>query len=860
MLATIALVCTIATTVIQLGTLAAGAAALLYSPSIAGLIADAGIFDIPFINGISYFVAGLGYARGVAYLLAQLFCVIGLVWNAFKLWAGAEQIKKTVISIGARLIIFSFVFNWYASITMNLLGIGTGIGEMICGGKVKASEMYDSITNTIFSVVEGYDAAEMANFNILKNKTISNQQFDTLLNNLANGQKRMTFAEREALKQQYGIKTVDYIPTAEQDLATNDAYDRLLTILKNKMALLQQSGKNELSKEYMAEHAAEMERGVDYDVDYYKDSDGKTQVRYYKLGNLNESYNSTLARFNIIAKFFGLGAVNKKTGETEQLTKDMVNNQLYSIDLAECKKRVADWFSGLWLDFSKKEVTFAYGNKIKDKMTLDNTKTIAGFNPQYLSPGAIVKIGSLLAELLRHADDTRAFEGSKFGGFKIFWYDIISFVVWLINMLVVEFTTVFLAIDYIMMILEYHIVTTISYIFLPLMLFDGTRQYAMKLVGTFMGFFVRILVFTVIFYFCLDTYLQMLLSQFTGLTDPGATQSFSYILLSSFICLILTHKVPQIAQTILSGSPSMGAGDAVQAMRGALHGGMMGVRGGMRARNAVAGGLTKGVQAGGRVAANGAIAGKGGKMAYNKAVEAARAAGTTDEAELKQIGNSAKDSWLHSNGMSTGQRMSRFVGNLASQAAFGIKDNFDDMKIGAGIGKGRGTSDHQKLTVRNMMDGVKESLSDKNSSESQPSSEASKAAEQKPIGKAEGKAAVRAGDTGAKSPDYPETAQGGSSGMTGSGTGGAGSAAGGTEAAQKKPQPDSKRSSYTPPAQATQGGGSTQKPASNGVAKQQSGNTAQKPSGSRPKSSATPKHPQSGGKPYSRKSGNGRRK
>lgn len=427
-------------------------------------------------------------------------------------------------------------------------------------------------------------------------------------------------------------------------------------------------------------------------------------------------------------------------------------------------------------------------------------------------------------------------------------------------MLVVEFTTVFLAIDYIMMILEYHIVTTISYIFLPLMLFDGTRQYAMKLVGTFMGFFVRILVFTVIFYFCLDTYLQMLLSQFTGLTDPGATQSFSYILLSSFICLILTHKVPQIAQTILSGSPSMGAGDAVQAMRGALHGGMMGVRGGMRARNAVAGGLTKGVQAGGRVAANGAIAGKGGKMAYNKAVEAARAAGTTDEAELKQIGNSAKDSWLHSNGMSTGQRMSRFVGNLASQAAFGIKDNFDDMKIGAGIGKGRGTSDHQKLTVRNMMDGVKESLSDKNSSESQPSSEASKAAEQKPIGKAEGKAAVRAGDTGAKSPDYPETAQGGSSGMTGSGTGGAGSAAGGTEAAQKKPQPDSKRSSYTPPAQATQGGGSTQKPASNGVAKQQSGNTAQKPSGSRPKSSATPKHPQSGGKPYSRKSGNGRRK
>lgn len=850
MMTAIFIASTIATLVIQAGVLF-GAGLLLYNaPSIAGLVADKGVFDIPFINGIEYFVSGLAYAKVVAFILAQLFCIIGLVWNAFKLWAGAAQIKKTVIDIGARLIIFSFVFTWYASITMNLLGIGTGIGEMICGGKEKAVSKYSDIVNIVTTQIESYDYAEMANFNILKNKNISEKQFNKLYKNLESASEKSKDAIKKELETNYNIKVISNKEAKEDlDFQRDDAVERLNVLLKNKMALMQQAGTNELT-------AAQVQEGKEKygwieNKDYVRETiyvDGTTiptDTRFYKLGDANQSYEAMVKRFATLCDFFGVKDEKGKTVTAETYKK------MSSAQQASVKDKISDWFSGLYLDFDNSKISFSYGNYSKDNMTSRNASSIAGFNPQYISPGAIVKLSTLCAELIRGGDDTREFNHNE-----PLWMDFLDFIIWVIEMLLITFSGVLIAIDYIIMILEYHIVTTISYIFLPLMLFEGTRQYAIKLVGTFISFFVRVVTFMAIFYYCIDTYMNMLYSQFAGLTDPGSVKSFSYVILSLIICLMLIQKAPQLAQTILSGSPSLSSGDLARTGRGLANGARMGIG----ATRKVMDKATAGSRAVNRAAMNTAAGMEGGNKAKSEAIKNAKKSGITDGEELRKIGKSAKDSWLKDNGMNTKQQLSRFVGNLASQNAFGIKDNFDDMKIGAGIGKGQGTSDQHKLTVRNMKDNINKSFEDKNSSESQPSSEASKAAEQKPIGKAEGKAAVRAGDTGAKSPDYPETAQGGSSGMTGSGSGGAGSAAGGTEATQKKPQPASKRSSYTPPAQASQGGGSTQKPASNGVAKQQSGNTAQKPSGSRPKSSATPKHPQSGGKPYSRKSGHGRRK
>lgn len=694
---TLMIISTAVTALVTVGTMVGAGALLMNSPSLVGLMADTGMFDLPFINGISYFVAGLGYAKVVAFLLAQCFCIIGLVWNAFKLWAGSAQVKKTCIDIGARLIIFTFLFNWYAAITMNLLALGTGIGEVICGGKDKASSQYEAIVDIVTSQIESYEDAEMANFSILKNKTITEKQWKKLMKSLSDSGMRKDKARQEKLKNTYKINVVSN--SSQVDAVSSDALERLEQILKNKMALVQTAGNNTLTWEEIKEGREKYgwQEGKDYALDVtYADDGTVASSRWYRIGDMNQAYDDAIKRFNTLCKFFG---VQDEKGKN--MTADTYK-KLNTAQQVTVKEKIGDWFSGLWLNIDGSNVKFSYGKAAKDYNTRANAKSISGFNPQYMSPGAIVKLGTLVAELIKGGDDTREFNKNE-----PFWMDVIDIVIWIISMLLVEFSSILIAIDYIVMILEYHIVTTISYILLPLMLFDGTKQYAMKLAGTFMAFFIRILTFTAVFYFAIDTYMQMLYSQFGGLTDPGSVQSFSHVILSCLLCIMLIKKVPQLAQTILSGSPSMGAGDAIQTARGALRGGMMGARkiAGEGFKMGRAAGKTTAMATGNTIAAS-----KGKKAASDAAIAKAKAGGETDASALKGIGKEAGDSWISHNGLGWQDRASRFFGNIGSQVAFGVKDNYSDYsrkgKV-AGIGMGEGNSTQRTSTFRDVLNAAK---------------------------------------------------------------------------------------------------------------------------------------------------------
>lgn len=730
-MATAMFIMTCVSLAIQVGTIIAAGVTVVEAPSIAGFFADTGMFDMPFVNGISYFVAGLGYAKLIAFLLAQLFCVMGLVWNAFKLWAGAAQVKKTCVEIGAKLIIFSFVYTSYVALTMNLLIIGTGIGETICGGREHAEMMYEQITSAILNQLKGYNEAAFKQFSIIEGQRISEAQFTTLLNYLEKG---YTVNDVNTIKNQFHIETYKddlYDPTSPMSAEKKgtESYNRLLTILKNKMALTKQAGTSVIKKAEVDSHP-DWVRGEDYDVEVIENADGELETQYYRITNLNGEYNNMLKRFDVLAKFFHLTAKNEK-GKTVQLTSDMLENPAY--DTSDSLNIIQDFFRGLYLDFGE-NVTYSFGNTTKTTpITQKKTEGILNFNPKYISPGSIVKLGSLLCQLMMPPKDHSSFIESD--GYKVYTSSILDALLRIIQNLIIIFTTIILAIDYIMMILEYHIVVTVSYIFVPLMLFDGTRQYATRLIGSFLSFFARILVFTMMFYFCIETYLEVVFSQFMGLEDPSQVYTFSHITLTFFLCLILVKKVPQIAQTVLSGSPSMGAGDMIQGVRGALQGGKAGLMAGRQAVNTA----HKAMTPVGRTFGNTAVASIGRKNAAQQAIEKARAGGETDAKKLKAIGAAAGKSWLQSSGMSTGQRASRFVGNLFSQAAFGIKDNYTESDFAA-LGMGKGDSTNHTTTFRNAMDMARKpsepSSEDKpkEGTEAGSGSAAKAAAEQKPIG------------------------------------------------------------------------------------------------------------------------------
>ena len=62
---------------------------------------------------------------------------------------------------------------------------------------------------------------------------------------------------------------------------------------------------------------------------------------------------------------------------------------------------------------------------------------------------------------------------------------------------VLVFATAFAGIQYVMTILEYTIICGLGAIFIPLMLFDGTKDIPKKLIPVFTSFLVKIMVITI---------------------------------------------------------------------------------------------------------------------------------------------------------------------------------------------------------------------------------------------------------------------------------------------------------------------------------------------------------------------------
>ena len=128
--------------------------------------------------------------------------------------------------------------------------------------------------------------------------------------------------------------------------------------------------------------------------------------------------------------------------------------------------------------------------------------------------------------------------------------------------LVLILSTIFAEIQYIMTILEYTIIVGIGALFLPLILFDGTKDIPKKLVPVFISFLVKIIVITICLMF---VYYLMIENCINTIADDGGVNwtSVGEITFESLLCYVLTQNAPKIAQTILTGQPQLSMGEAL---------------------------------------------------------------------------------------------------------------------------------------------------------------------------------------------------------------------------------------------------------------------------------------------------------
>lgn len=122
---------------------------------------------------------------------------------------------------------------------------------------------------------------------------------------------------------------------------------------------------------------------------------------------------------------------------------------------------------------------------------------------------------------------------------------------------------VFAMIQYVMTIVEFTIVSSLAAMFLPLMLFDGTKDIPKKFIPVFIGMMMKIIVIMVCMYFAMYLLTEHALNVITDSWGINL-MTVAEVFFIAALCYVLTQNAPKIAQTILTGQPQLSMGEALQ--------------------------------------------------------------------------------------------------------------------------------------------------------------------------------------------------------------------------------------------------------------------------------------------------------
>ncbi|UTC77069.1 hypothetical protein E4O04_09655 [Treponema sp. OMZ 799] len=235
----------------------------------------------------------------------------------------------------------------------------------------------------------------------------------------------------------------------------------------------------------------------------------------------------------------------------------------------------------------------------------------------------------------------------------------------------IVFAAIFVLMQYCMAIFEYAIVTSICIAFIPFILANETKAIAKKILPSFWGQAIKLLILTICMWFAMYQYIYLAAGQMgeDSAVDLGV---FAYIMFTIILSFVVTQNGPQIARTILTGEPQLSMGELVAA--GAT------VAGGAAAIASAPGRIKQGVQK--TASAVGGAIGKGANMIGTGAgmIKEARSAGAAARMEASEKGYSLQEQGTYGRkamGAAIGGHMKNagknFLHNLSHASA--TKDN-----------------------------------------------------------------------------------------------------------------------------------------------------------------------------------------
>ena len=130
-------------------------------------------------------------------------------------------------------------------------------------------------------------------------------------------------------------------------------------------------------------------------------------------------------------------------------------------------------------------------------------------------------------------------------------------------------TGIFALLEYLMCLLEFMFVTSIGVILLPLSIWEGSKFAAEGFIKAIIGFFFKLLLCTMAIFLLLYGFISMF-HMLEGQGFSGSADQIAFILFSCLLFFYICKSAPGIAQSLITGSPSLSATGAISAATGAV--------------------------------------------------------------------------------------------------------------------------------------------------------------------------------------------------------------------------------------------------------------------------------------------------
>ena len=533
------------------------------------------VFDTPLLNGIEYFIQTISTFSYVAGYLAIVLGLTGVLWNAFRLWFGTQQVRKACIDIGMKFLLYTCILLLYGSITSGVMNLATNLG-------LNAGNGYFTTRVTLQTMYE----------NVKEHTKAANDALESFYNSIGENGKSLSEDTVRLLAKNTGYSTDELKKKLEESGITVDkTFANAKTVGSGVGTVGGIAG------------------GVAAGAAIGSVIPGVGNVVGALVGGL----------------VVGIGGYFAGRGVGSAIDNGISTNQLYKnaqdTQQKEMLKKIKNGdFKDAFimmkaLDEVISPVTNPDGSISYIYDPLLSLKGTNGTTIKLISPGAIIKTGVLWANLIKNMEATdfdssagTFLEKKLDGGFNA----LTNYIMQLILVIGIIASMIFATIQYVMAIFEYFIVTSMGVIFIPCVLFDGTKTYASKLITLFLSFFVKITVSIMCLFFVINMFATNA-SVIISSGHPCSLANFAYLFFTIIMGFILTQNAPQIAMTMLNGTPQLSMGEFLHAAGTAAAGAALAKRGASMAANKAAP-VIRGANAGiaeGAAAASGAWKGAG---------------------------------------------------------------------------------------------------------------------------------------------------------------------------------------------------------------------------------------------------------